>query len=582
MSVEQSCNMFRFQMFAKPIAFLIGAVMLCSGAFAQTPPVLSESDAHLYRDIFALQEQADFRAADKKIKRLDNQLLMGYVLFHRYFAKGYWTKRAEISDWLKKYRDLPVAADMYALGQQKKATLPARKPRAVFGAAGGTCTAVVKQDPIDLIQGLTFSYLSGTKKEQAKKTINQIARYINRGKTLNAKQLIEDKKTIALLSKTDLDRAKTALAFSYFLDGMDDLALQQTDAVIKRSGRYIPLAYWTAGLAHWRQGNFTAAEQDFQTAATHKHARDLTKAAAAFWTARARLKLGQYDTVAPALEQAAAYPRTFYGILGMRALGQNLEHVWDTPQTADDDIAGDFSHPALERFYALKQINQIDWADKELSALYFSADAEGKSILTLISQQNNFADDLLQVSGIVSTADGNMRYPAPNWTPLNGWQLDKALVYAFVRQESCFNARAKSRVGALGLMQIMPDTGKELAKRINLSWSETAAKDPAFNLALGQTYLRQLMKLRAIDNNLIYMAVGYNAGPGNLIKWKKQMHYQNDPLLFIESIPSKETRAFVERIIVNYWIYSALMGIDLSSLDQTIAGDFPIYTQKSE
>lgn len=561
--------------------FLVPLLLTVSMAQA-SPLTLSDKDARLYQDIFNLQQRADFRDADKKIKQLSDHSLMGYVLYHRYFAKGYWTKKQEISDWLKKYQELPVAADIYALGEQKKATLPKQKPRAVFGARSGTCTAVVKQDPIDLIQGLSFSYLSGAKKEQAQKTMRQIASYINRGKTLNAKRLIEDKKTISLFSKTDMDRAKTALAFSYFLDGMDDKALAQTTAAIKRSGKQIPLAYWTAGLAHWRQGNIAAAEENFKQAAHHPRAKELTKAAAAFWTARALLKQGKYAEVGTYLEQAAAYPRTFYGLLGMRSLGQNLEHVWDAPQTSQDDITGDFSHPALERFYALKQIGQTDWADKELAQLYFSADAEGQSVLTLISQKNGFDNELLQVCGIVSTADGNMRYPAPNWTPLNGWQLDKALVYAFVRQESCFNARAKSKVGALGLMQIMPDTGKELARRLNCQWSETAAKEPAFNLALGQTYLQQLMRLPAVQNNLIYMAVAYNAGPGNLIKWKKQMNYPDDPLLFIESIPSKETRTFVERIIVNYWIYSALMGGDLSGLDQTIAGHFPVYTPKTE
>ena len=120
---------------------------------------------------------------------------------------------------------------------------------------------------------------------------------------------------------------------------------------------------------------------------------------------------------------------------------------------------------------------------------------------------------------------------------------------------------------------------KELWNKLK-NWSETKAKTPSFNLALGQTYLQQLMRLPAVQNNLIYMAVAYNAGPGNLIKWKKQMNYPKDPLLFVESIPSKETRTFVERIIVNYWIYSALMGQSLTSLDETIAGHFPIYAQK--
>ena len=71
--------------------------------------------------------------------------------------------------------------------------------------------------------------------------------------------------------------------------------------------------------------------------------------------------------------------------------------------------------------------------------------------------------------------------------------------------------------------------------------------------------------------------MAYNAGPGNLAKWKKRMNYQNDPLLFIESIPSKETRSFVERILVNYWVYRSLMGQSMQSLDDVAGGLWPIY-----
>ena len=85
------------------------------------------------------------------------------------------------------------------------------------------------------------------------------------------------------------------------------------------------------------------------------------------------------------------------------------------------------------------------------------------------------------------------------------------------------------------------------------------------------------MGLPAIEGNLIFTAVAYNAGPGNLIKWKSKMKYQNDPLLFIESIPAKETRGFVERIMVNYWIYNSLTKSSLESLDAIVHGKWPIY-----
>ena len=80
-----------------------------------------------------------------------------------------------------------------------------------------------------------------------------------------------------------------------------------------------------------------------------------------------------------------------------------------------------------------------------------------------------------------------------------------------------------------------------------------------------------------VQNNLIKTAVAYNAGPGNLLKWEKKMNYQDDPLLFIETIPSKETRTFVERILVNYWVYLNLTGMSMPSLDEIVSGRFPMY-----
>ena len=142
--------------------FILLALVLFKTPAHANSSILSESDTRLYQDIFALQEQADFVKADKKIKQVSNDLLMGYIFYHRFFAKGYWTKQKEITDWLQKYKDLPVVADVYALGKQKKASLSTARPQSVFGAKSGTCSSVVKQDPIDLIQGLSFSYLSGT------------------------------------------------------------------------------------------------------------------------------------------------------------------------------------------------------------------------------------------------------------------------------------------------------------------------------------------------------------------------------------------------------------------------------------
>ena len=125
-------------------------------------------------------------------------------------------------------------------------------------------------------------------------------------------------------------------------------------------------------------------------------------------------------------------------------------------------------------------------------------------------------------------------------------------------------------------MQIMPATGRELAQILQYPFRKQLLKEPEYNLSLGQNYLLRLMDMPTVGNNLMFLAVAYNAGPGNLNKWKKKMKCE-DPLLFLESIPSRETRSFVERIVVNYWIYRNLMGQPLASLDTVAGGDWPCY-----
>ena len=72
--------------------------------------------------------------------------------------------------------------------------------------------------------------------------------------------------------------------------------------------------------------------------------------------------------------------------------------------------------------------------------------------------------------------------------------------------------------------------------------------------------------------------VAYNAGPGNLGKWQRKMRHGGDPLLFIESLPSRETRDFIEKVVANLWIYRARLGQPRPTLDAIAAGDWPAYT----
>lgn len=560
----------------KRISTLIFGIIVSLYVFpinAASVDVLSQSDVKIYKNIFDAHHQGNYQKAKKLSGQLKNHLLDGYVLYDRYYSAKYYTTQSEIENWLKKYSHLPIADEVYKLGEKKKFKLKSKKPVSVLhGGQTNACTSVRRDDPIDLLKQRQFSELKGIQKKEVQGLFRQLTKLIEDGRTLPARKLIESKQFQRAVSQQDQALARTALAFSYFLDREYNMALKQAKKAIKEAKTPIPLAYWTAGLAQWQREEYSSAEQYFSQIITLDNANSLLRASAAFWTARANLKLGEFNNIGNYLEIASQEPQTFYGMMAVRMLGLDLTHHKDNlPKTTSTQL----KNPALKRFYALNQIGHKQWAGKELAQLYLKSSDMEKSVLKNIAKENNFSEQLNRLTKLYS--DNTEYFPIPNWKPTGGWKSDKALVYAFVRQESCFNYNATSKVGAKGLMQLMPTTAKAMAHQAKLKWSTYNMYAISYNLALGQQYIRYLLKLPAVNENLIYLAVSYNGGPGNLIKWKKKTNYPTDPLVFIESIPSRETRGFVERILSNYWVYQSLMNRPLDSMDAIIAGEWPVY-----
>ena len=174
--------------------------------------------------------------------------------------------------------------------------------------------------------------------------------------------------------------------------------------------------------------------------------------------------------------------------------------------------------------------------------------------------------------------DGAM-YPLPPWQPAGGFSLDRALVCGFMRQESAFNPKARSYVGAMGLMQLMP---RHRAARRPTS---SHARDQA-----GAQSLRSAGQHRA-GPGLHRLAAGRRrqqpgAHRGGL-QWRAGQRHalgqfaeraRPDPLLYIASIPLNETRDFVQRVLANYWMYQIRLGQPTPSLDQIAAHEWPRYT----
>lgn len=126
-------------------------------------------------------------------------------------------------------------------------------------------------------------------------------------------------------------------------------------------------------------------------------------------------------------------------------------------------------------------------------------------------------------------------------------QVDPYAIMALIHQESAYLPTARSSVGATGLMQLMPPTAREIGKRLNPTFSESRLVDPETNIELGTYYLKSL--LRETGGSLELALAAYNAGPGNVRKWRRQ--FGNRPIdEFIEMIPYSETSNYVKRITI--------------------------------
>jgi soluble lytic murein transglycosylase len=136
-------------------------------------------------------------------------------------------------------------------------------------------------------------------------------------------------------------------------------------------------------------------------------------------------------------------------------------------------------------------------------------------------------------------------------------KLDQALVAALIRQESGFNPRATSRVGAAGLMQLMPEVGRQIARSLDFPvWDRALLYQGDVNIRLGTVHLTALM---GQYDQVAHVLAAYNAGASRVTRWRRKVGVE-DPEVFVERIPFVETRDYVRIVLRNREMYRALYG----------------------
>jgi soluble lytic murein transglycosylase-like protein len=410
----------------------------------------------------------------------------------------------------------------------------------------------------------------------------EIRRYLRAGDPAAAEKILARDPVRALLSDSEIDEMSAAIASGYAGRGQDDRALPLALSASKGKTGGSPKAYWAAGLSAWRLDRLDVAARNFEALAQSRAASDWTRAAGGFWAARAHMALGHPDRASAWLTEAAEHRYTFYGLLARRVLGPDPAFGWEVPVLTKEDAKILLRTGRGARALALIQIGQGTRAERELMGLDASDPALGRALVAIAANAKLPALSFRLASRLAPSLSGQLDsalYPVPPWTPPSGFAVDPALVYAIMRQESAFNAGATSPAGARGLMQLMPATAKFTASLDRIRGVEKSSLyDPELNVALGERFLRYLLEHPEIEGNLFRLAVAYNAGPGNLSKWERKVQHNGDPLLFLESIPARETHGFVQRVLANLWIYRMRFGQPSPSLDALAAGEWPAYS----
>lgn len=533
-------------------------------AFTSTP--MSEQQAEIYKSIFTLQEQGDIKAADRDIARLKDKRLMGHVLFQRYMhPKAYKSSYEELKSWLDNYADHPGADRIYRLanGRAKE-----ESPRLKQPVAAGFITGT--KEPT-MVEAKTYVSKKSRTPEQ-KKIIAQYKEEIKNftGKLEGEKALkkLQSKEFRNLLDDVEYDQLQGKIAAAFLYDGNTKRAAEIAGASVERSGDLAPAAAWIAGLAAWENGDYRSSAKYFEIPAQSPYASGWTASASSYWAARAHMRSGNVKEVSVWLKRAAEHPRTFYGLIATRALGRDFDFNWKAPTFTKEYYDALMNTPAGNRAIALVASGQTRLAEAELVRMKNDNETTHDALLAYAGYAQ-LPGLGMKLASNISGDDGSyydsVLYPTGPWQPEEGYKIDPALIFAIARQESRFDPGAESSRGAMGLMQVMPATASAMV-------DDPVLDDPQQNLEIGQLYLETLLKDKNVKGDLVMLLVAYNAGPGNLARWKKEWPDVKDPLLFIELIPAGETRAYVERVLANFWIYRLREGQPTPTLDALAAG----------
>jgi soluble lytic murein transglycosylase len=290
----------------------------------------------------------------------------------------------------------------------------------------------------------------------------------------------------------------------------------------------------------------------------------ITLARSFYWQGRAAEALGRQQDARMLYEQAAHYPTAYYGQLSRARLGLDEVMLSTLPNAPADHRPLEIAR-AFEILYAVDERDLVATMAADLGNT--ATDTAALATFADIATRHNDARATLLIGkAMLGRGYPFERYAFPGFGVPDyqqiGPQVEPCVVYSIVRQESAFNPRVISSANAIGLMQVTPESGRDIAKKFNVAFSQRRLSDDVvYNAQLGTAELGN--DIATFRGSYILAFVAYNAGPRRAREWVEQYGDPRDPKVdpidWIERIPISETRNYIQRVLENIQVYRALI-----------------------
>jgi soluble lytic murein transglycosylase-like protein len=560
------------------LAVAAAAVPLCASAnsasaeyFASrasnssVPVLLSQDDRTYYRDLFAAIEGGNWAKVQAMFAARPDGPLHQVAKAEYYTAAGSPKIDTDtLSGWLNTGLQLPEAEQIRAMAQKRGATVLPDLPQArSLTSLPSRAKRIRPRETND-----------GTMPSAVASAING---QIKNDSPAGAKALLDG--IDSQLSQAARAEWRAKIAWSFYIENDDASAYALAQTAQAGIGPWVAEGWWIAGLSAWRMDDCTGAADAFARTAVSSENAELT-AAAYYWQSRALVRCRLPDQAAAPLRKAARMDETLYGMLAIEQLGTAVPKTHEAPDFSNGDWQQLRDVPNVRTAVMLSEIGEDALADEVLRHQARIGDPAQYQPLSRLARSLGMPATQLWMAYNVpygGQPEPAARFPTPKWTPVTGWKVDPALVYAHTLQESVFRTGATSQTGAKGLMQIMPAAARDHAGELGVAGTARDLTKPEVNLAFGQQHLQMLRDSSGTQGLLPKVMAAYNAGLVPVTRWNTEIKDKGDPLLWIESVPYWETRGYVNIVMRNYWMYERQAGGPSDSRMALAQGMWPTF-----